>query len=265
MKNLLRICLSGIALLVLVSVSFAQKDKTAVGKVVPVPQEQSKPKPMVVTVKEVSGTAHHLMTGKDKKWAPLKVGDKLDEMTVIRTGFRTKVVLTFADNSEVTIERATKMGIKQFRTEGKVTKTTLGLKYGSLRATVKKASGPNDFRIATPVATAAARGSRLRIISSGDFGSEMKCSSGKWNVRKGAKHRNLVKGESTNNNLLASIKMAKKSASPMIGDVFGGLTPKELKYIRTYGGRQSGFTKIIARPKPMPIVCVRGLNITIGD
>ncbi|MDY7011398.1 MAG: FecR domain-containing protein [Planctomycetota bacterium] len=282
MRNLLRVCLIGIVLLVLVGVSFAQKDKTPAGKAVS--QQQTKPKPMVVTVKEVSGTAHRLLAGKDEKWAPIKVGDKLDEMTVIRTGFRTKVVLTFADNSEVTIERATKMGIKQFRKEGKVTRTTLGLKYGSLRATVKKASGPNDFRIATPVATAAARGSRNLAKFSGDFGYEMKCLSGKWNVKKGAKSLNLVPGESTNNNLLASIKMLKKASTPVIGDVLGGLTPKELTYIRTYSGGQGGlgftpggsFAKTFIKSRvllpttkkisePRPIVCVHGLDITIGD
>ncbi len=240
MRYFTRACLSGIVLLVLVGVSFAQDDKTVAAK--PDPQKQADPKPadVTVTVKEVSGTAHRLLTGKDPQWAPLKVGDKLDEMTVIRTGFRTKVVLTFADSSEVTIERATKMGIKEFRTEGEVTKTTLGLKYGSLRATVKKAAGPNDFRVATPVATAAARGSVNHASFSGDFGYEMKCLSGNWNFKKGAGNSNLTGGESTDNKLLAPIDIAKKRVTPMLGDVFGGLSPGELQYIRNNNGGRGG-------------------------
>lgn len=290
MKNLPRACLSAVILLAVAGGAFGQKAKAAAGKAVP--QKPAKPKPMVVTVKSVSGTAHRLLAGKDKKWSALKAGDKLDEMTVIRTGFRTKVVLAFADNSEVTIERATKMGIKQFRKEGKITKTTLGLKYGSLRATVKKAAGPNDFRIATPVATAAARGSQSLAKFSGDFGYEMKSFSGKWNVKKGSKSRNFIAGESTNNNLLASIKMAKKTATPLIGDVYGGLSQKELKYIRTNRGGQGSFgfipgsnftQKITKRLVPRPrtrtrtrlvvkkahklktTVRVQGLDIDIGE
>ncbi len=112
MRYFTHVCLSGIVLLVLVGVSFAQDDKTVAAKPDPQKQAESKPADVTVTVKEVSGTAHRLLTGKDPQWAPLKVGDKLDEMTIIRTGFRTKVVLTFADNSEVVIERATKMGIR---------------------------------------------------------------------------------------------------------------------------------------------------------
>ncbi len=287
MNIYLRACLIGMVVMVLTGASFAQKDKTdAKPKPAPKPQTKTAPKdqagdlvkPMVVTVKEVSGSAHRLLAGKDdKKWVALKVGDKLDELTVIRTGFRTKVVLTFADNSEVIIDRVTKMGIREFRKEGKVTKTTLGLKYGSLRAIVKKADGPNNFRISTPTATAAARGSTLRITHSGDFGSEMTCASGKWSVKKGSKHRNLKRGEGTNNELLASIKIAKRKATPVVWDVTGGLSKKEIKFIVTYGGGGRGsltrkrITRSIPRPlakkicKPIPRVHVGGMDTGVGQ
>lgn len=279
MNSYLRMSLCGIVLLGLAGSALAQRDKATTKP----KQAKSEPKPMTVTVGEVSGTAHRLIAGKDKKWVALKADDKLDEMTIIRTGFRTKVVLVFADNSEVTIERATKMGIREFRKEGKVTKTTLGLKYGSLRATVKKTGGAKDFRIVTPVATAAARGSRKRAEFSGDFGFQMKCLSGKWNVKKGRKTRRLTKGEITNNRLAKSIRLAMKKATPIIGDVTGGLSKKEIKYIRGNRGGL-GFTpgnamgkKIVKRhvpkpiirkitkPKPKPCVHTPGLDITIGE
>ncbi len=282
MNIYLRACLIGMVVMVLTGASFAQKDKTdptPQTKTTPKPKADDPVKPMVVTVKEVSGTARRLVVGKDdKKWVALKVGDKLDELTIICTGFRTKVVLTFADNSVVIIERATKMGIKEFRKEGKVTKTTLGLKYGSMRPTVKKAAGPNDFRVVTPTATAAARGSKLRVAWSGDFGGEMECFSGKWNVKKGHKRRNLVKGEGTNNKLLAAIKILKKNFTPIVGDVTGGLSRKEIKFIVTRGATgQGSLTKKIGSrsiPRPLkkiiaikltPCVHVGGLDITIGD
>ncbi len=279
MNIYLRACLIGMVVMVLTGASFAQKDKTPEKKAAPKPKVDDQVKPMVVTVKEVSGTARRLVVGKDdKKWVALKIGDKLDEMTIICTGFRTKVVLTFADNSVVTIERATKMGIKEFRKEGKVTKTTLGLKYGSMRPTVKKAAGPNNFRVVMPTATAAARGSKLWVAYSGDFGSEMKCFSGKWNVKKGRNRRNLVKGEGTNNKLLASIKILKKKFTPVVGDVTGGLSRKEIKFMVNHGatGRGSLTKKIgsrstprplrtITAPKPTPCVHVGGLDINIGE
>jgi len=109
--------------------------------------------PLQATVKEVSGVAQYLRAGKDQKWQPLKPGQKLDELTVIRTGFSTRVVLVFADEAEATIQRATKMGVGQLRKVGEVTRTKVGLKYGSVRVNVAKARGPSDFTVATPVAT----------------------------------------------------------------------------------------------------------------
>jgi hypothetical protein len=275
MNIYLRTCLIGMVVMVLTGVSFAQKDKTdatpkaqtktaSKPKAPPAPKVNVQVKPMVVTVQEVSGTARRLVVGKDdKKWVALKVGDKLDELTIICTGFRTKVVLTFADNSELIINRVTQMGIREFRKEGKVTKTALGLKYGSLRATVKKADGPNNFRISTPTATAAARGSVLGIKHSGDFGNEMNCSSGKWNVKKGHKNQNLVKGERTDNNLTASIRIIKKKVTPIVGDVTGGLSRNEIKLAVTYGskGRGAFYKRIGSRSIPRPLVIIRKYRI----
>jgi len=191
--------------------------------------------PLKVTVKQVSGIAQRFVPGKDGKWVALKAGDKLDEMTIIRTGFRSRVVLAFADKSVVTINRATKMGIGEFRKAGKLTRMKLGLKYGSLHATVEKARGPNDFRVATPVATLAVTGSEGISRFSGDFGFEMKCSSGKWKLKKGFKSRSLIAGESTNNQLAMPIKLAKKRATLHVGDALGGLTGKEIKFMRNHG------------------------------
>lgn len=248
MEKYLRTSFCVIVLMTLANVATARQNKAT-----------SKPKPISVTVKEVSGTAQRLLAGKDKKWAPLKAGEKIDEMTVIRTGFRTKVVLVFADNSVVTIQRATKMGIGEFRKEGKVTKTRLGLKYGSIRAKVKKAGGPNDFQISTPVATAAARGSESLTIYSPDFGHEGKSFSGKWRHKKGFKVQNISGTEMTNNKLEKPINVTKRIFTPVVRDLYGGLSKKELKYSRRQStGRavlssspgDNKIKRIINRPAP---------------
>ncbi|MHC4716702.1 MAG: FecR family protein, partial [Planctomycetota bacterium] len=91
--------------------------------------------PLTAVVKELTGTAQRMTpaarAGARPRWVALKVGDRLNEGNVIRTGFRTRVVLAFADNSVIVVDSATKIGIGQFRKVGKVTATRLGLKYGS--------------------------------------------------------------------------------------------------------------------------------------
>ena len=226
-------------------------------------------KPLVATVKEVKGTAQYLRAGEGEKWQPVKVGDKLDELTVIRTGFRTRVVLTFEDNSEVVIDRATKMGISQFRKVGKVTRTKIGLKYGSMRMNVSKARGPSDFTVATPVATLAVRGSSSKTGFS-DFGLGLNVGSGDWNVLMGAKGRTFGKGETTDGKLTLAIEKTKLLTAVLLGDVYGGLSKREiLSLLNNGGGRGSiglvgagvGSQTTIIKPVD---VDVPGLDIDIG-
>jgi len=196
---------------------------------------QGKPNLLKVTVKQVSGIAQRLVPGKPNKWVNLKVGDKLDENTIIRTGFRSKVVLTFEDKSTVTINRATKMGIGEFKKEGKLTKMKVGLKYGSLHARVERARGPSDFRVATPVATLAVTGSEGISRFSGDFGFEMTCQSGKWDLKKGFKSLKLTGGESTDNHFTKPINITKKLSTLHLGNALGGLSQREIKFMRNHG------------------------------
>jgi hypothetical protein len=212
------------------------------------PAPEAKDQPLTVTVKEMKGTAHRLVAGDKPEWVPLKIGDELGEQTVIRTGFRTRVVLAFADNSEVTIARATKMGIDQFQKKEKVTKTRLGLKYGSMRATVEEARGPNDFTVATPVATLAVTGSQGPLSYCGDIGFNVQCASGGFKVTKGSKSRKLRGKEKTNDQLLRSVILTQIQALPQIGDVLGGLGGAEISNLTSYSGGLGGIGFIPGRP-----------------
>ena len=214
-----------VLLLLPLSIASAQKVKP-----------QAKPKPLLATVKQVSGIAQRLVPGKPNKWVNLKIGDKLSENTIIRTGFRSKVVLAFEDKSIVTINRATKMGISEFKRKGKLTKMKVGLKYGSLHARVERARGPSDFRVATPVATLAVTGSEGISRFSGDFGFEMTCRSGKWNLKKGFKSLRLTGGESTNNRFTKPINIVKKCATVYLGNALGGMSRREITFMRNHGG-----------------------------
>ena len=107
-----------------------------------------------VTVVSVSGPAQKMTPGAAApQWEPLKADDKLDEMTIVRTGLNATVVLRFEDRGQFTINSATKIGISEFRKEGSVVKGEVGLKYGSVHASVDSSRGATSFQVSTPVAT----------------------------------------------------------------------------------------------------------------
>ena len=148
-----------------------------------------------VTVTSVSGPAQKLLAGKgEKNWQALKVGETLSELTVIRTGLGAKVVLKFEDRGEVIINNATKIGIAELRKKGAAAKARLGLKYGTLRASVDSKKGSNDFRIATPVATLSVRGSSADVGYSVDSTKIVAVRAGLWNVVKSIKLPDFLKG-----------------------------------------------------------------------
>ncbi|KPK79683.1 MAG: hypothetical protein AMJ81_12945 [Phycisphaerae bacterium SM23_33] len=199
-------------------------------------QSKAQPQPLKVTVREVTGVAQRLVAGEKPTWVALKAGDQLDETAVIRTGFGTRVVLAFADNSEVVVDRATKMGIAEFRKEGPVTKTRLGLKYGSLRASVEKARGPNDFRVATAAAVLAVTGTSGQVGFTGDFGFGLTGRTGTWAAQAGARQRRVSGTETVDSTLQRHVETLKRNLTPRLGDVYGGLTESEESSLRRHGG-----------------------------
>ena len=127
------------------------------------PKADAKPKPPkddAIVVTAVTGQAQQrLMSDAKAKWETVKVGDVLNNLTVIRTGFGSRVVLRLGDRGLVTIKSATKTGIREYSKRGNVVRMRLGLKYGSMRASVDSSRGANDLRVTTPVATLSVRGS----------------------------------------------------------------------------------------------------------
>ena len=221
-------------------------------------------KPLVVIVKEVKGAAQRLLPGAKSKWVALKVGDKLDELTVIRTGLGARVVLRFADNSEVVINRATKMGIAEFRKDGNVTKTRLGLKYGSIRAKVERARGPSDFRVTTPVATLAVAGTSGEVAYMGDFGFNLKGETGTWQARVGRKLRQVQELEGLDSTLALYVDMVKSKMLPKLGDMFGGLTGRERLSMRDNSGGRGAIGFLPAGNRARAIIRKKKLDESEG-
>lgn len=186
---------------------------------------------MVVTVVSVEGVAHKMVSGSDQ-WTPLVAGDELDELTVIRTGMRTKVVLRMADRGEVVLDRSTKIGVGEFRQQsGGLVRTRLGLKYGAMRATVDSSRGANDVQISTPVATLSVRGTEGDIGYSSDRGLGLRGRDGTWRLAVGPRTRNVRAGERGNNQLTHSFEIIKRQREIVLGDVSGGLSSDEIESI----------------------------------
>ncbi|MDP6633946.1 MAG: FecR domain-containing protein [Phycisphaerae bacterium] len=190
-----------------------------------------------VTVVSVSGIAEQRSAAEEKaKWAPMKAGDVLDEMTLIRTGLGGKVVLKFSNRGNVTVKSGTKIGIASFRKQGKLVKTRLGLKYGAIRAKVDSTKGANDFRVRTAVGTLAARGTGGDMAQWGDFSFQAKGTDGAWQTQISNRVISLLQGEWTDKQLGQPLAAMLAKHGVKVGDRFGGLTLGELKNLLINGG-----------------------------
>jgi len=210
------------------------------------PKAAKAPKPaqMKVTVLSVTGIAHKRRADvADAAWAPVKAGDVLGELTVIRTGLGASVVLKFSDRGQVTVKSATKVGIKEFTGTGMHAKARLGLKYGSMRAKVDSSRGTNDFQVATPVATLSVRGTEGVIWYWWDLGLLMCGCEHTWRVEKkeDRKRRTIYPKECTDGNLTRSIVLATRRRQTLIPDPNGGMTGDEFDFLRENGGGRALF------------------------
>ncbi len=196
--------------------------------------EKSQEKAQVVEVVSVSGVVEKSVLGSDgkDKWEAVKAGEKLNELTIIRTGFASKVVLKFADRGQVVVNNATKAGIREFRKKGNEVRTNIGLKYGTMHATVDRSAGPNDFSISTPVATLSVRGSEAPVGYTGDMGMGMRNVNGNWNIRSDNKQQNVSPGETGNNLLTHFLELARQKRGIGIIGKKGNLSKKEARNLR---------------------------------
>ena len=203
--------------------------------------KEAPPAPLKATVVSVSGIAEKRLASDPKgKWEPLKAGDVLGELALVRTGLGAKVVLRFSDRGDVTVKSATKIGIGTFRRQGRLVKTQLGLKYGSLHARVRREQGPNDFSVATPVATLSVRGSTAHV---GSWGCVLGVNGvvGLWYVDSQGKTQIVHPGESTDQDLTHWDKITQLDGDLKFYQYFGDLSPLELWNLLQNGGGRGPF------------------------
>ena len=98
-------------------------------------------------------------------WTEVRVGDRLEAGTQIRTGLRSHLHLRLGQSNYVSIERATIASIDQlYRTSDKET-IRIGLGYGAIRGGSDEGKVRSDLVVVSPVATMAKRGTKGWRIS----------------------------------------------------------------------------------------------------
>ena len=112
---------------------------------------------LTVTIKNVSGSVE-VREGPDKSWRAVKVKDVYQEGAQIRTGYRAKVELAFADNSHMVINRVSHFRVDKFRRSGEKVVTRSHLSYGMVQAGVEKGPAFSDYKITTSLGTLGVNG-----------------------------------------------------------------------------------------------------------
>ena len=111
---------------------------------------------LTAVIKEISGKVEVMAPG--GSWKKASTGMKINTGDSISTGFRSEAVLVLGA-SQVIVKQLTRMELAELvEKEGTVT-TGLNLRVGKIKAKVRTTAGlRQDFRLTSPVSTAAVRG-----------------------------------------------------------------------------------------------------------
>lgn len=171
-----------------------------------------------ITVESISGEALFSDGG---TYRPLQKGQQLKEGVRISTGAQSRVVLNM-DGHTLTIHPLS--FVKVFKNIIKKDESTnsIGLKYGSLNAKVKKiAQVRTNFLISTPVATSSVRGTEQKVSFGPAFGMKIVVPEGKVVV--------ISNGE--NKKISGKLVFSKKNGEPRGDNLAGNLKGKFISFL----------------------------------
>ena len=124
---------------------------------------------MTATVVSTKGKAESQQNG--NSWTPLKVGDTLDQGTVIQTGFKSELVLKIKE-STITVSPLSRLTLQTLAEReglaGAAAKdeTAIFLDTGALKTNVQKSADRRvGFTVRSPVATASVRGTEFKFAT----------------------------------------------------------------------------------------------------
>jgi len=184
-------------------------------------QEQPKPEIAKESEKPASGTLEvkidsvegevEVLRAKETSWMKAEKGMLLQEGSKISTGFKSKAVLMFADNSTVLVKSLTQMNISRFAQKENEVETKLKVRIGTVRVQVHdKKAVKTDLQVSTPNATASVKGTKIKELETTPlFGDFYLVETGHVNVQDEAgRERSLKAGEGTDNKLTHPIEYA---------------------------------------------------------
>ena len=122
----------------------------------------AEPTALPANVVEVAGSVEWARAGisvlaKDG-WTPVKLNDKLEPTSQVRTGLRSHVNLKFGETTLISVRSATHASIDQFYRSATAEVVRLGLGYGTVRGGSSEGEVRADVIIDSTVATLAKRG-----------------------------------------------------------------------------------------------------------
>jgi hypothetical protein len=112
------------------------------------------------TVAESRGTVQYRLPDA-VAWMPLTVGAVLPEGSVVVSGTSGRAVID-AGNTTIVVEPLSRITIETARVAPSEERAALSMPYGRINATVRRADNRGmDFRVFTPISTAAVRGTEF--------------------------------------------------------------------------------------------------------
>jgi len=107
----------------------------------------------------IAGKVEYLIPG--GSWVTAAVGDVIPIGATVSTGFKSSAVL-MVGGSEISVLALTRMSVEELTETSESVTTSLNLRTGAVRASVRSTSGKStDFTLRSPVSTAAVRGTEF--------------------------------------------------------------------------------------------------------
>lgn len=111
-------------------------------------------------------------------WQSAQKGMKLAAGDRVSTGFDSKVILKFEDNSVVTVKSLTQITIDRFLKDETAVRTDVAVRVGEIKAEVERGKGTkSDFVVITPASVVSVRGTD-ETINSSDIGTRVSVDDG---------------------------------------------------------------------------------------
>ena len=95
-------------------------------------------------------------------WVPAAAGQVISLRSTVSTGFNSRAVLSIGD-SQVVLQPLTRIRVDELSESAGQARTALSLQAGAARSQVRNSGGSIRFSVATPVATAAVRGTDFTL------------------------------------------------------------------------------------------------------